>query len=78
LSAGGRIYNVGEEFTPTVEERLRDLPPSSVTVEETPFHYEHDIAYDTGRMRRELSYREPVDYAEGLRRTLAGNTADRA
>ena len=68
-AAAGRIYNVGEEHTPTVAERLRDLPPSNLPAENT-FHYEQDIAYDTSRIRRELGYHEIVDYAEGLRRTL--------
>ena len=68
--AAGRIYNVGEEYTPTVEERLRALPPSTLPADENSFHYEQDIAYDTRRIRRELGYHEVVDYAEGLRRTL--------
>lgn len=75
-AANGRIYNVGEENTPTVEQRLKHLPASTLPGEETPFHYEHDLAYDTSGIRRELGYREPVDYAEGLRRTLGVPIAD--
>jgi nucleoside-diphosphate-sugar epimerase len=75
-AAGGRIYNVGEAYTPTVEERLRRLPPSAIPAQENHFHYQHNIAYDTSRIRRELGYQEPVDYAEGLRRTLGMNLAD--
>jgi len=70
--AAAGIYNVGEEMTPTVAERLAHLPPSSVAHEAPPFHFEHDIAYDTTRIRRELAYKEPVEYAQGLRRTLLG------
>jgi nucleoside-diphosphate-sugar epimerase len=67
----GRIYNVGEEYTPTVAERLKALPESAITPDhETAFDFAHDIAYDTTRIRRELSYREPVGYEEGLRRTM--------
>jgi nucleoside-diphosphate-sugar epimerase len=75
-AAGGRVYNVGEAYTPAVEERLRGLPASELRADENHFHYEHDIAYDTSRIRTELGYREPVDYAEGLRRTLDRNLAD--
>ena len=32
--------------------------------------FEHDdIAYDTTRIRRDLAYKEPVEYTEGMRRT---------
>jgi nucleoside-diphosphate-sugar epimerase len=68
------IYNVGEEDTPTVAERLAHLPPSSVPHASMPLNFEHDIAYDTGRIRRELDYKEPIEYAEGLRRTLAASS----
>jgi nucleoside-diphosphate-sugar epimerase len=75
-NGGGRIYNVGEEHTPTVEERLRDLPPSSLPGDDAPFHYQHDIVYDTSRIRRDLGYHEVVTYGEGLRRTLGVSIAD--
>jgi nucleoside-diphosphate-sugar epimerase len=68
----GRIYNVGEEYTPTVAERLAGLPESAIAPDlETAFDFAHDIAYDTARIRRELDYREPVSYEEGLRRTMS-------
>ncbi len=73
-AAAGGIYNVGEEYTPTVAERLAHLPPSLVPVESSQFHFEHDIAYDTTRIRQQLGYTELVDYAEGLRRTFAGSS----
>jgi nucleoside-diphosphate-sugar epimerase len=67
-----RIYNVGEPHTPTVAERLATLPPSDLeTDRESGFSFEHDIAYDTSRIREELGYQERVSYEEGIRRTLA-------
>ncbi len=68
--AAGKIYNVGEEYTPTVAERLRDLPPSGIPAAEPGFNFAQDIVYDTSKIRSELGYREPVGYAEGIRRSL--------
>jgi nucleoside-diphosphate-sugar epimerase len=69
--APGRTYNVGEETTPTVAERLAHLPPRPPTPSIAGDHdFTQDMAYDTGPIRRELGYREIVDYEEGLRRTL--------
>jgi nucleoside-diphosphate-sugar epimerase len=60
-AAAGRIYNVGEERTPTVVERLAKLPPSEVPVNADPkFNFDQDIAYDTTRIRTELGYGEVV------------------
>lgn len=66
------IYNVGERETPTVVERLRDLPASSI-VAEAPgaFDFRQDLAIDSGAIRSDLGFADPVSYAEGLRRTLA-------
>jgi nucleoside-diphosphate-sugar epimerase len=72
--AASGIYNVGEENTPTVAERLTHLPPSWVPDSPMRFNFEHDIAYDTSRIRRELGYTEPVEDAEGVRRTLAASS----
>jgi nucleoside-diphosphate-sugar epimerase len=69
--ATGRIYNVGEEYTPTVAERVAALPESDIAPDlSIDFDFTQDIAYDTARIRAELGYREPVSYEEGLRRTL--------
>jgi nucleoside-diphosphate-sugar epimerase len=69
--AGGQIYNVGEEYTPTVADRLKDLPPSSIAPATSMLaNFGQNIVYDTGRIRRDLGYREPVPYQEGLDRTL--------
>lgn len=73
-AAAGRVYNVGEEYTPTIEERLRTLPPSSVvTVNAPTYNFRQDIAYDTTRIRRELGYSEIVPYELGLKRTLSAS-----
>ena len=72
-AAAGGIYNVGEEVTPTIAERLAGLPESNVaTPSDAAMNFEQDIAYDTSRIRRELGFREIVSYEEGLRRTLRG------
>jgi nucleoside-diphosphate-sugar epimerase len=68
-----RVYNVGEEYTPTVSERLQDLPELEAA---TPpgaagANFAQNIVYDTMRIRRELGYNEPVPYDEGIRRTVA-------
>lgn len=69
--AAGRIYNVGEDPTPTVAGRLAGLPASEIPLNTNPdFNYAQDIAYDTCRIRAELRYKEPVSYEEGIRRTL--------
>jgi nucleoside-diphosphate-sugar epimerase len=71
VRAAGRIYNVGEQYTPTVAERLATLPPASATpVVEAQYDFRQDIVYDTSLIRGELGYTEPVSYAEGVRRTL--------
>ncbi len=70
--AAGRIYNVGDEYTPTIAERLAKLPPSSVPITSDPkFNFEQDIAYDTARIREELGYCELVPEEEAMRTVLA-------
>ena len=70
-AAGGRVYNVGEAYTPTVAERIAQLPPSTVPAAPAgPFNFAQDIAYDTTRIRTELGFQEPISEIEGLRRTL--------
>lgn len=70
-AAAGRVYNVGEAYTPTMAERLQSLPPSALpTAQPDGYDFRHDIAYDTTRIRQELGYAERVSYEEGLKRTL--------
>ena len=67
-AAAGRIYNVGEEYTATIAERLASLPPSSVPDNTDPkFNFEQDIAYDTSRIREELGYAELVQEDEAMK-----------
>jgi nucleoside-diphosphate-sugar epimerase len=71
-AASGRIYNANESPTPTLAERLAELPPSKISTDENgKFNLAQDIAYNTSCIRSELGYTEPISYAEGLRRTLA-------
>lgn len=73
--ASGRIYNVGEEYTPSVRECLERLPELKVETgaPEDEAQFEQDVVYDSTRIRRELDYREIVSYEEGLRRTFAAS-----
>jgi len=70
-AATGRIYNVGEEHTPTIAERLAKLPPSSVPDNTDPkLNFQQDIAYDTSRIRKELGYAELVQEDEAMKATV--------
>jgi nucleoside-diphosphate-sugar epimerase len=70
-AAGGRIYNVGEAYTPSIAERLAWLPPSTIEPDlSSQFDFTQDIACDTSRIRVELGYCEIVSEKEGLLRTL--------
>ncbi len=65
--AAGRVYNVGEESTPTMGERLVRLPPNdSIPTSDAPLDYAQDIVYDTGAIRRELGFVEPLDEGEAM------------
>jgi nucleoside-diphosphate-sugar epimerase len=69
-------YNVGEAETLSAAQRLdgwnvrpsKEGPASHLVKD---FDFAQDIVYDTGRVRRELGYRERVPYEEGMGRTLA-------
>jgi nucleoside-diphosphate-sugar epimerase len=70
-AAGGRVYNVGEAYTPTIAERLASLPQSTLEPDlSSHFDFRQDMAYDTSRIRTELGYREIVSDEEGFLRTL--------
>jgi nucleoside-diphosphate-sugar epimerase len=71
-NAAGRVYNVGEPETPSVRERLAHLPAAApATSSGEQLNVDQDLVLDSGRIRTELGFREPVPYMEGLRRTLA-------
>jgi nucleoside-diphosphate-sugar epimerase len=70
-AAGGRVYNVGEAYTPTIAERLAWLPQTIIEPDlSSDFDFRQDMAYDTSRIRTELGYRELVPEEEGFLRTL--------
>lgn len=72
-NASGKTYNVGEEQAPTIAERIANLPHSSLAAdEESSFHFDQDIAYDTTRIRIELGYRELVPEPAAMGATLMG------
>jgi nucleoside-diphosphate-sugar epimerase len=82
--AANRTYNVGEAATPTWAERVASLgqgigwhgrivPVAAAELPEAqrmPHDFAHHLVVDSGRIRRELGYRELVAYEEGLRRTV--------
>lgn len=70
--ASGRIYNVGEAFTPTISERLAYLPPNprALVQPEEPANFEQDITYDTACIRADLGYMEEVSEPEAMRRVV--------
>jgi nucleoside-diphosphate-sugar epimerase len=71
-SAGDRVYNVGELYTPTMGERLAWLPPSTIPPDQSGhFDFTQNLAYDTSKIRIELGYRELVTEEEGALRTLS-------
>lgn len=70
-AAAGRIYNVGEAYTPTIAERLARLPPSSIEADlSSQFDFSQNLAFDTSRIRKELGYEEIISEEESLVRTL--------
>lgn len=72
-AAAGRVYNVGEEQTPTIAQRLAQLPSSPTSSQSAPDEndYAHDIVLDTQRIRHELGYREVLPEDVAARSTLA-------
>jgi nucleoside-diphosphate-sugar epimerase len=83
-SSAGRIYNVGEFYTPAMRDRLAEfarvadwrgriveVPPSELgEPDRMPYDFAHHIVYDTTRIRTELGYEEPVSREVSIRQTL--------
>lgn len=83
--AAGRVYNVGEAETLSVQERVEELgrsmgwegrvlavPAYALPPEQRmPQDFAHHLVMDSTRIRRELGFREGVSRAEGLERTVA-------
>ena len=83
-SSAGRIYNVGESYTPTMRDRLAEfarvvgwrgrilevLASELSEMDRMPHDFAHHLAYDTTRIRTELGYKEVVSPEVSLERTL--------
>lgn len=83
--ASGRIYNIGEEVTLSLEERARlvgqladwqgriVLAPQGSLPEALKWNIntEQDIVVESTRIRKELGYQEVVPLDEAMRRTVA-------
>jgi nucleoside-diphosphate-sugar epimerase len=60
--ARNEIFNVGEELTPTMGERLAQLPTRSALLPDLPpFDYHQPLVIDTTKIRHCLGYAEVVD-----------------
>jgi nucleoside-diphosphate-sugar epimerase len=70
--AGGRVYNVGEEHTPTIQERLGYLParPDAPIIDKHG-HFDQDISYDTSAIRSELGFKEIVPERDAMIRVAS-------
>jgi nucleoside-diphosphate-sugar epimerase len=84
--AAGRVYNIAEEIAYTESEwvaRIGEAAGSGgrvVTVPRgrlpVPFNTDQDLTMETSRIRAELGYREIVQPAEALRKTIAWERAN--
>jgi nucleoside-diphosphate-sugar epimerase len=82
--ASGRIYNIGEKEAESERDwirrigqaarwngRVRIVDPDKISKAESARHdWNHDLAGDTGRIRRELGYRETVSPPEAMKRSV--------
>jgi len=89
--ASGRVFNVGEDPTPTEREWVEQIGAAAgwtgrvvaVPAEHLPEHlrepfdFRYDLATDTSRIRTELGYSEPVGRQEALKRTIESERAER-
>lgn len=84
-TAAGHIYNVGDEPSLSIKEwiehigraaawngRIRTVPDGELPAHlgTQPMDWRHDWVVDTGRIRRELGYAEPVGHEEAFERTI--------
>lgn len=77
--ATGRIYNVGEETTPTMRERLAYLPPRpDASVIDKEGNFDQDVVYDTSRIRSELGFVEAVPERQAMIDTVSEYLASQA
>ncbi|MEM6913596.1 MAG: hypothetical protein AAF511_06425 [Pseudomonadota bacterium] len=60
--AAGETFNLGEESTPTIAERLQHLPPRlDAPSADQGQDFSQDMAFETTKIRRLLGYREEID-----------------
>lgn len=65
--ARNEVFNVGEEETPTMGERLARLPDAGGgTAALPPFDFSQDLVLDSGRLRRQLGYADAVNEAGAM------------
>lgn len=70
--AGNNVFNVGEASTPTVAERIANLPPRPPSVKDfTGYDFRQDMSVDTSRIRSELGYQELFDEVAKMREIAA-------
>lgn len=82
--ATNSVYNIGEKSAPTEREWIEEIgtaigwrgevvPVSAERLPEhlrQPFDFRYQLVTDTGRIRKELTYVEPVGRQEALKRTI--------
>lgn len=77
--AKGRIYNVGEESTPTMRERLAYLPPRpDAPVIDKEGNFDQHVVYDTSRIRSELGFAEAFPERQAMIDTVSDYLASQA
>jgi len=60
-NTSNKLFNVGEAYTPTIEEPLKLLPASTMVSDCTDADdFRQDIVYSTKKIRHELGYRAIV------------------
>lgn len=65
------VFNVGEEFTPTMGERLLSLPErDGEPMNPPPFDFDQSFAVDTSKIRKKLGYKDIVDEETAMRYLL--------
>lgn len=65
--ASNEIFNVGEELTPTMGQRLANLPARGSAPPGPIFNFAQPLVLDTGKIRRLLGYDDVIDEFEEMR-----------
>jgi nucleoside-diphosphate-sugar epimerase len=65
--AAGEVFNVGEEETPTIGERLARLPArTGARPAPGDYDFSQDLHFDTSKIRRQLGYAEVINEASAM------------